>query len=162
MRALRLKPAQSSSESPKIIQLMATAKADRDRVCWWNLENYSNGNDGILRNLGTGTYLVVAVVTYLCTSNNFSIGLIKGSTTVTRPYCINSESYSTSTLTCTMRIGDGEELSAQYEKHKLPDTDSSRRIALYHQGLQVARVTRNWQHQPLHPYFFFTYFRYCT
>jgi hypothetical protein len=70
---------QNKVENPLLtIQAEADSNTSEDVVCWSATGNYTDGNDGIIRNLQPGAYQVTVVVNYVGTGEKQLVELLKG------------------------------------------------------------------------------------
>jgi hypothetical protein len=95
--------------TPLTIQAESNGQAG-NAVRWVATGNYSNGSDGIIRNLEPGTYQVIAVVNY-ASGNGQTLQLMRGGQSVQLVHCPYVNGNSSSVLSRTMSVGEGDELS---------------------------------------------------
>jgi hypothetical protein len=65
-------------DTVKQLQAEADSNTSEDVVCWSATGNYTDGNDGIIRNLQPGAYQVTVVVNYVGTGEKQLVELLKG------------------------------------------------------------------------------------
>jgi hypothetical protein len=93
------------------IQANATRKIAGNIICW-SAGEHSNGRDGIIRNLPSGTYKVTVVVNYAASDYGRTLQLKNMDRVIQLVYCtyINRH-YTSGVLARTVRVVEGDQLS---------------------------------------------------